>query len=198
MPRISFNDSAFVLFYRNQEQSILEGIEPPYLKVWDHVSLRESRNEGALGTIIKFNQDTVALQCPTSKASDEGYSVSLLEEPNPGFVKLEVAVQDLRLSPGYSLEVLAKLVYRHLYHTVYLPPREVFTKEFCPTCWHEKCEAKSIGAGIINFWGSVYPVVMCEEHSLIHGHLTEYDPFSNRPESWRQTLRAHAAKEKTT
>ena len=84
-----------------------------------------------------------------------------------------------------------------MYHSTCSFPQGVFTIKTCPTCWHENCNAKSVGVGVVNFWGSVYPVVMCEEHTRVHGNLLEYDPFRNRPERWRQILDEYSAKEKT-
>jgi hypothetical protein len=188
-----------LLFCESSKQLSLPGMPQPNFKIGDKVGEKEYRGK-YLGTIVGFvksdenGEMLVKIKAVKSIAEFAGYSAPLSfeteedsyrvcnEEPKGKYMYLFVPPSDLLCADKQSVAVqeMAEILYPDRYHRRYEikpSPDDGFSQRRNPICWHEKCTQKSAGVGIINVWGTVLPVVMCHEHSHLHGMLFESNPF---------------------
>ncbi len=191
-----FQDTA-ILFGNTPKQLDFPNIPQPYFQIGDTV--REKERQGKyLGTIVGFVEDDkpgkllIKIKSAKSIAETAGYRLPLyIDDDHPSvcndrpmgkYLYLFLPLSELLHADKQSvaIEEMAEVVYPDLYHHLYKmrpSPDDSFSQKRNPICWYEGCTKPSVGIGIINVWGTVMPVVMCHEHSHLHGMLFESNPF---------------------
>lgn len=198
MSRIVFEEVSFVFWGPQSTQLTLPEMVAPGIKVGDFIKEADDTGNDALGRVAGFEYNLIKILSPRSKARRSGFFFRE-NTADDVFVDLFLPVDEIALSQGYSIETLSGILYKRCPpHTFYNMPRELFTKDLCPKCWDEQCNNDSVGVGLINYWGSVMPVVMCAEHSKCNGMLCEYSPFNKQTDKWKEACKTYFAnKEKT-
>lgn len=199
MSRIAFEEVSFVFWGPQPEQFALPVMTVPEIKVGAFAKEESDESDDALGRIVGFEDGLVKILSPRNKANRSGFFF-YEKETDDVFVDLFLPVDEVAPSQGYSIETLSGILYKRCPpHTFYNMPRKLFTKDLCPKCWDEKCSEDSIGVGLINYWGSVMPVVMCAEHSRLNRALCEYSPFNKQTNEWKDACKDYfEAKAKMT
>ncbi len=186
----SFQNTALILYEPQPFQTILPGMEHAGFKVSDLVTDTDHPNE-VLGKVVGFDKEggvmLVKIKASKKQAELWGYFFSEAYphwrcEDDKTYAFMWLPPEELVISAmGYSVSALADILYPHSHHS-FLQPKELkfLSEEMQPVCWHKGCMEKSVGVGLINCWGSVYPVVMCQEHTRWHGTLCDSDPFTER------------------
>lgn len=179
-----FRETAYAYWSKTPAQLALPNIEAGEFTVGEFLRKKTQDFDDALGKMVGTEDGLVKILSPIEKAQDEGFWV---DPSTRGLEQVEVLVPQEELAPssGYSIETLTRILYKHHCHSIYNLPRQLFTQDLCPKCWHEDCNKQSVGVGLINVWGSVMPVVMCADHALEHGHLMESSSYSNQSSQWK-------------
>lgn len=87
---------------------------------------------------------------------------------------------DLRVESSWSTATLAKRLYRSCHHTVY---ELKYPFVLGCDCMIRGCPHKASMRGVVNIWGTVCPLDLCEDHTEeYHGKLGESLPDLQFPE----------------
>lgn len=187
----TFDESCYVCWASQPEQFQLPRIQKPKIKIGDFVREKSDCHNDALGRFVGLEGSLIKILSPTHKASQSGFLL-FSEDREKLFTDILLPLEEVTISQGYSIETLCSILYQNSPpHRFYNLPRGIYTKELCPTCWNEGCNKDSVGVGLINYCGTVMPVVMCIEHSAIHGMLCESFTFNNQGKQWKEACEAY-------